>query len=127
MHNCSSNNENLPIEDWKTLAYLHIKEKRTKRISPYLETELWEKEDLLTIIKYEPYKRNKAILSLLWDLDARAHEVTLLANKHIRLKEGYGEGEIPHQAKTGTGLVLLTCSFPYVSPFDILYSHLVHF
>ena len=72
MHNCSSNNENLPIEDWKTLAYLHIKEKRTKRISPYLETELWEKEDLLTIIKYEPYKRNKAILSLLWDLDARA-------------------------------------------------------
>jgi integrase/recombinase XerD len=53
-------------------------------------------------------------LSLLWDLDARNHEVTLLRIKHIRLKEKYGEGEIPHEAKTGTGPILLTCSFPYV-------------
>jgi integrase/recombinase XerD len=34
--------------------------------------------------------------------------------KHIRLKDKYGEGEIPHEAKTGTGPILLTCSFPYV-------------
>jgi integrase/recombinase XerD len=114
LHNCCSDNGSASIEDWKTPAYLQIKEKRTKRISPYLETELWEKEDLLTIIKYEPYKRNKAIISLLWDLDARPHEITLMAIKHIRLKEKYGEGEIPHQAKTGTGPVLLTFSFPYV-------------
>jgi integrase/recombinase XerD len=32
----------------------------------------------------------------------------LLKIKHIRLKERYGEGEIPHEAKTGTGLILLT-------------------
>jgi integrase/recombinase XerD len=25
-----------------------------------------------------------------------------------------GEGEIPNEAKTGTGPILLTCSFPYV-------------
>jgi hypothetical protein len=53
-------------------------------------------------------------LSLLWDLDARNHEVALLKIKHIRLRERYGEGEIPHESKTGTGPVLLTCSFPYV-------------
>jgi integrase/recombinase XerD len=47
-------------------------------------------------------------------LDARNHEVTLLKIKHIRLKEKYGEGEIPHEAKTGIGPILLTCSFPYV-------------
>ena len=47
-------------------------------------------------------------------MDARPHEITLLKIKHIRLKERYGEGEIPHQAKTGSGPVLLTCSFPYV-------------
>lgn len=35
----------------------------------------------------------------------------LLKIKHIRLKEKYGEGEIPHEAKTGTGPVLLTMSF----------------
>jgi integrase/recombinase XerD len=44
----------------------------------------------------------------------RNHEVTLLKIKHIRLREKYGEGEIPHEAKTGSGPILLTCSFPYV-------------
>ena len=34
--------------------------------------------------------------------------------KHLRLKERYGEGEIPYEAKTGSGPILLTCSFPYV-------------
>ena len=66
----------------------------------------------LSIIKYEPYKRNKA--ALLWDLDGRNHEVTLLKIKHIRLRDKYGEGEIPYESKTGTGPTLLTCSFPYV-------------
>jgi hypothetical protein len=80
----------------------------------HLETELWERDEILSIIKYEPYKRNKAALSLLWDLDARNHEATLLKIKHIRLREKYGEGEIPYESKTGTGPTLLTCSFPYV-------------
>ncbi len=69
---------------------------------------------MFTIIKYEPYKRNKAALALLWDLYAQPHEVTLLKIKHVRLKEKYGEGEIPHEAKTGSGPLLLTFSFPYV-------------
>jgi hypothetical protein len=51
---------------------------------------------------------------LLWDLNARPHEITLLKIKHIRLKEKYGEGEIPHDAKTGTGPMLLTTSFAYI-------------
>jgi integrase/recombinase XerD len=102
--NCKQKENNgfeiLPNSDWITPVFAQIKEKRTKRISPYLESELWERDEILTIIKYEPYKRNKAALSLLWDLDARNHEVTLLKIKHIRLKEKYGEDEIPHEAKT---------------------------
>jgi hypothetical protein len=47
---------------------------------------------------------------LLWDLNARPNEITLLKIKHMRLKEKYGEGEIPHDAKTGTGPMLLTTS-----------------
>ncbi|HEU4822284.1 MAG TPA: hypothetical protein VFS97_02555 [Nitrososphaeraceae archaeon] len=100
--------------DWETPTYASIKEKKTKRISPYLETELWELEELLLVIKYESFKRNKAALALFWDLDARNHEVTLLKIKHVRLKERYGEGEIPYQAKTGSGPILLTVSFPFV-------------
>lgn len=106
--------EPLLPSDWITPSFATIKKRKTKRLSPYLETELWDRDELLSIIKYEPYKRNKAALALLWDLDARPHEVTLLKIKHIRLRERYCEGEIPHEAKTGTGPILLTCSFPYV-------------
>ena len=100
--------------DWETPQFARIIRKKTKRLSPYLETELWDRHELGLVIKYELFKRNKAALALMWDLDARNHELTLLKIKHIRLKEKYGEGEIPHQAKTGSGPILLTFSFPYV-------------
>ena len=58
-----------------------------------------ERDELISVIKYERSRRNKAIISLLWDLDARPHEITLLKIKHIRLREKYGEGEIPFAAK----------------------------
>jgi len=103
-----------PQSDWETPTFARIKERKTKRISPYSEAELWERDEILFILKFEPHKRNKAALALFWDLDARNHEITLLKIKHIRLRERYGEGEIPYQAKTGSGPVLLTCSFPYV-------------
>ena len=96
--------------------------KKTKRSSQYLESEIWEKDELLSILKYESFKRNKAILSLMWDLNARPHEITLLKIKHIRLKDKYGEGEIPPETKTGSGRILLTLSFPYVR--DWLNEHL---
>jgi integrase/recombinase XerD len=54
--------------DWQTPTFASIKKKKTKRLSPYLGTELWERDELLFIIKYEPFKRNKTALSLFWDL-----------------------------------------------------------
>lgn len=101
-------------QEWTTPDFCKIKSKKTKRVSPYLENEIWEREELLTLIKYEPHVRNKAILSLMWDLNARPHEISLLLIKSIRLKDKYGEGEIPYQAKTGAGPILLMMSFPYV-------------
>jgi integrase/recombinase XerD len=106
--------EDSQLADWKTPSFVQIKKKKTKRLSPYLESEIWDRDDLALIIKYERFKRNKAALALMWDLDARNHEIVLLKIKSIRLKEKYGEGEITHQAKTGGGPVLLTFSFPYV-------------
>jgi hypothetical protein len=99
---------------WETPDFLKIKTKKTKRISPYVESEIWEKDELISILKYEPYKRNKAAITLMWDLNARNHEITLLKIKHVRLREKYGEGEIPYEAKTGSGPILLTLSFAYV-------------
>jgi hypothetical protein len=79
---------------WETPSFVQIRKKKTKRLSPYSETEIWDRDEILSIVKYEPYKRNKAALTLLCDLDARNHEITLLKIKHIRLRERYGEGEI---------------------------------
>lgn len=107
--------ESLTMEHWKTPLFMeNLKPKKTKRLSPYSEIEIWDKNEFLSIIKYEPYKRNKAALALMWDLNARNHEITLLKIKNIRLKEKYGEGEIPFESKTGSGPLLLTLSFPYV-------------
>ena len=110
----NSDDESKGQEYWTTPDFMKIKRKQSKRISPYMANEIWEKEELQIIIKYELSRRNKAIIALLWDLDARPHEVTLLKIKHIRLKEKYGECEIPFTAKTGSGPILLTFSFPYL-------------
>jgi integrase/recombinase XerD len=108
------NGHSIPCSDWNTPPFALIKKKKTNRLSPYAESELWERDDLLAVVKYESHQRNKAALTLLWDLNARNHEITLLKIKHIRLGEQYGEAEIPHESKTGSGPALLMCSFPYV-------------
>ena len=114
LHNQYGKDDPVDERDWVTPEFLKIKNKKTKRVSPYFETELWERNELALIIKYEQFKRNKAAIALMWDLDARPHEITMLKIKHIRLKEKYGEGEIPYQTKTGGGPTILTFSFPYV-------------
>jgi hypothetical protein len=60
---------NLAPTEWFTPAFVNIKKKITKRLSPYGEHEIWDIEDLKAVIKYEPHKRNKAALALLWDLN----------------------------------------------------------
>jgi hypothetical protein len=37
-----------------TPAFAKIKEKKTKRLSPYSETEIWDRDELLLVFKYEP-------------------------------------------------------------------------
>ena len=65
--NSSNDNKNLSAisqSEWETPVFVKIKEKKTKRLSPYSETELWEKDEILSIVKYEPYKRNKVCFNL---------------------------------------------------------------
>jgi integrase len=103
----------LAPEDWTTPDFIKIKHRKSQRISPYSANEIWELDEILTIVKYEPHPRNKAAIMLLWDLDARNKEITHIEIRNIRLKEQYAEGEIP-KGKTGSGPILLTASFPYV-------------
>ena len=52
------------IQDCITPDFIQIKLKKTKRLSPYSQNEIWEKEELLTIIRYKTSKRNKTALAL---------------------------------------------------------------
>jgi integrase/recombinase XerD len=121
LHNRHGKKKEIPMSDWKTPGWAQIKEKRTKRLSPYSETEIWDRDELLSIVKYEPDLRNKAILTLCWDMDARPQEVCMLKIKHIRMRQNYGEGVVPAEAKTGSGPILLVVSFTYVR--DLLNIH----
>lgn len=52
-------------------VFVKIKAKKTNILIQYLETELWDRYEILFIVKYEPHVRNKAVLTLFWDLGAR--------------------------------------------------------
>ena len=44
------------INNWNTPNFVNInKKKKTKRLSPYNESEIWDRDELLSIVKYEPY------------------------------------------------------------------------
>ena len=63
----NDNNDNFISSEpsnWTTPIFVQIKKIRT-RLSPYLESELWEKDEIISIIKYEPYLRNKTALILM--------------------------------------------------------------
>jgi integrase len=110
----NSNKEDKSEEDWETPTFLKIRHKKPLRESPYGINDIWQLDELLTIVAYEPELRNQAIITLLWDLDARNHEITALRIKDIVLDEQYGEGNIPSNTKTGGGPILLISSFTYV-------------
>jgi hypothetical protein len=76
--------EVLPV-NWETPTFVQIMKKKTKRLSPYSNTEIWDLDELLTIVKYEHSLRNKAALTLFWDLNGRNHEITTLKVGNIRL------------------------------------------
>jgi integrase/recombinase XerD len=59
LHNCASKNngkssQRMSDSSWETPPAARIKKKQTKRESPYSESEIWDREEVLTIIKYEP-------------------------------------------------------------------------
>ena len=64
---------------------------------PYGISDIWELDDVLTIVGYEPEIRNQAIITLLWDLDARSHEITAQRIRDIVLPEQYEEGNTSRQ------------------------------
>ena len=40
------------INNWNTPNFVNINKKKTKRLSPSNESEIWDREELLSIVKY---------------------------------------------------------------------------
>jgi hypothetical protein len=53
------------------------------RESPYGINDIWELDDVLTIVPYEPELRNQVIITFLWDLDARHPEINAIRVRDI--------------------------------------------
>jgi integrase/recombinase XerD len=51
--------------EWETPEFVQIRKKKTRRLSPYSQSETWDLEELKMIIRYEPFKRNKAAIALM--------------------------------------------------------------
>jgi integrase/recombinase XerD len=72
-------------EEWKTPDFIKLSKSKPTGLVLTLKMRSGNMTNS-TIIKYEQYKRNKAAISLMWDMNARPHEITLLKIKYMRLK-----------------------------------------
>jgi hypothetical protein len=64
LYNQRGKEDLISSSEWDTPNFIQIKKKKTKRLSPYSESEIWDRDELLAILRYEPYLRNKAALTL---------------------------------------------------------------
>ena len=97
-----TNDKEKDRENWVTPEiFSSIKRKKNKRISSYSPNDVWSIDELLTVVKYCSNLRDKAILTIAWDMAARNHEMIKLRLKDIVLKEKYAEATTSWQTKTG--------------------------
>ena len=109
-------------EKWITPEmFSSIKRKKNKRISSYSPTDVWNIDEILTVVKYCTNPRDKAILTIAWDMAARNHEMVKLRLKDIIMKEKYAEATTSWDTKTGMRTSPLIISFPYVR--ELINSH----
>jgi len=82
-------NKDKDENDWETPAFMKIRQKKPLYDSPLGPSQFWTRDEMLKIVWYvEPNNiRDRAIITLLWDLNARPHKLTLLRIGDIVLKE----------------------------------------
>ena len=109
-------------EDWNTPEpFSTIKKKKNKRDSSYTPNDVWEIDDLLLAIKYCDNIRDKAVLTIGWDMVSRNHELVKVKIKDIIIKEKYAEVSTSWDTKTGTRTCPIIVGFPYLR--ELLNAH----
>jgi integrase/recombinase XerD len=49
LYNQSGKEEPIPTSEWNTPQFVQIKKKNTKRLSPYSQTDIWDRDELLLL------------------------------------------------------------------------------
>jgi hypothetical protein len=101
-----NNKDLIPKENWETPSYAKFKHRKLMTQSPYAITEKWSLEEFMLATSKELNLVRRTAFRMLWDLDARNHEVLNIRRKNIRFGERYAEGEIP-RGKTGNIRLLI--------------------
>ena len=102
-------------DEWEMPAIVStIKRKKSKRLSPYSPNDVWLEHEILCVLKYCVSLRDKLVITLMWDLAGRNHEIVKLRIKHIIFKEKYAIVSIPWDSKTGERSNPAILSFPYL-------------
>lgn len=58
-------NRDKPDDKWVTPSFIDIKNKKPLRESPYSVNDIWQLDDVLTIVSYAQELRDKAIITLM--------------------------------------------------------------
>lgn len=113
-YHCNKDSD-IPESSWKNpYQFDKIKMLKNKRKSSYSAGQVWTQKEVLTVTKYGNNNRDKAILTLMYDIVARNHEITSLRLNDLQFYENYTEITIPWNTKTGARTIPLGASFPYL-------------
>ena len=89
-------------DDWNTpKPFCDIKKKKNKRDSSYTPNDVWSVDELLLAVKYCDNIRDKAVLTVGWDMVSRNHEIVKVKLRDIVIKEKYAEISTAWDTKTG--------------------------
>lgn len=102
---------NLPREEWTTPECVQMKKIKRKVLSAYSPSDIWNPDEVLLAVKYCSNNRDKALITAMYDLAGRNHEVIKLRIKDIVFKDNYAEAMVSWDTKTGQRPVPLILSF----------------
>ena len=102
-------------EDWDTpKPFYNIKKKKDTRGSSYSPNDVWELDDILLVVKYCPDVRDKTIITMMWDLVHRNHEIVKIRLRDIIMEKKYAEVSTAYDTKTGVRTNPIIVAFPYL-------------
>ncbi len=103
----------IPRRKWKAPEWFEFIDSK-KVTFRYTEKDVWSEEEIGIAISARDHPRDKALISVGYDLAARPHELMSLKRSDIIMKPSYGEVRLKDHSNPEGRLVQITISYPYL-------------